>query len=72
MCTFIACYRLLQRVEDVQNALNSSGNGQNENEGIMLVTMKHLCKNSDAIVREVLALAAIMLFGGNKNLQVKL
>ena len=55
------CFRALQRIEDVQCALDG--------QGAMLKTLHHLSKNGDNIVREVLAFSAAMLFGGNEAVQ---
>lgn len=62
LCTNHSITRLLAAVEDVQNALNEYG-------GVLRV-LDHLGRNSDNIVREVLAFTAVMLFGGNEGVQV--
>ena len=55
--------RQLKAVERVQNALN-------END-LMNKILPHLSRNSDRMVREILAFLSVMLFAANVNVQVK-
>ena len=63
MCLSPGALRQLKAVARVQNALN-----ENDIMGKMLPL---LCRNSDTMVREILAFLSVMLFAANANVQVK-
>jgi len=54
---------VLQIIEDVQDALNHYE--------CIDGTLEHLSRPSDAVIRELLAFLAALLFNGNENVQVR-
>ena len=59
---FLLSCRQLKVIEDLQNALNFYGSIDG--------CLEHLSRPQDAIIRELLAFLAALLFNGNEDVQV--
>ena len=61
---WLSINRQLDHIRDIQTAINDHD--------VVNKVLPHLARRSDAVAREVLAFASIMLFNANREVQVNI